>query len=223
MRKFVTILASAYVVGVAQSQVTTAEVLEAAMVLGMNAETLACADIHGSEVTTVLDRLAADFDAFQTYRASLTGASEAYNAMIQARAATRLDPTDTQLADAFATAITQFEGAQDSAEQLRQSLVRDLTESLADSGAAIAVIQCSFSCSVPAAYRPAGLVGDEARVLGWALRLRDCNPTGSMPGEATAAISAAESQTSVQLAMLRRNQHTLANQSTIDEWVVSEE
>lgn len=223
MRKFVTIMASVCVAGVAQAQVTTAQVLEAATMLGMNAETLACADIHGSEVTTVLDRLAADFEAFQTYRASLTGASEAYDAMIRARAATRLDPADIQLSDDFAAAVTQFEGAQDSAEQLRQGLLLDLTASLTGSELAIAVIRCPFSCAVPAAYRPAGLAGDEARVLGWALRLRDCNPTGSMPGEATAAISAAESQTSVQLAMLRRDQHTTANQSTIDEWAVSED
>lgn len=223
MRKFVTIMASACFAGIAQAQVTTTEVLEAAMVLGMNAETLACADIHGSEVTTVLDRLAADFEAYQTYRTSLAAAAEAYDAMIRARAATRLDPSDTQLSDDFAAAVTQFEGAQDSTEQLRQSLLLDLTASLTGSELAIAVIRCPFSCAMPAAYRPTGLVGEEARVLGWALRLRDCNPTGSLPGEATAAISAAESQTSVQLAMLRRDQHTTANQSTIDGWAINEE
>lgn len=223
MRKFVPFMASACIAGVAQAQVTTMEVLEAAALLGINAETLACADISGSEVTTLLDRLAGDFDAFQTYMASLREVSEAYTSMIQARSAARLDPTETQLAEALEAMTAQFGGAQASAEQLRQNLLLDLTESLADSEVAIAVIRCPSSCAVPAAYRPAELAGDQARVLGWALRLLDCNPTGSMPSEATAAITAAESQTSVQLAMLRRDLHTAANQVALDAWTVREE
>lgn len=220
MRKICISLVTLCCTGTAFSQVSAEQALEAAVILGVNAETLACADITGPEVTALFDRLSSDFADFETYRDALASSAAAYREMTQARAVARLDSHDPQAASTLAEAEIRLAAAQAEADRLRESLVLNLTDSLsASSSLALSVIECPLGCSVPPAYRPAGLSSEDRRTLAWALRMREYSDGGSLPADAAAAIRDAEAVVGVQLAILRRDQFAAANEAAIGAWM----
>lgn len=220
MRSFCISLSALCCGGSAFSQVSAEQTLEAAMVLGITAETMACADIHGQEVAMFFDRLASDFVAYGVYHNSLAATAAIHAEFSEARAAARLDSHDPAAASTLADVNNRLAVAQAEADLFRESLVLNLTESLSASPSlALSVIECPLGCSVPPAYRPADLTNDERRVLAWALRLRDQRPGASLPPDAVAAISSAESFVGVQLAILRREQFVASNQAAINTWL----
>ncbi len=204
------------------SQVTTSQVVEAAAVLGITPESLACIGISGADVDEVLDRLAEEFDEYQAYRGRLENAAAAHDRLVAARAAARLDPDDNDAIAELQSAETAVQAAISAAESSKADLIATLTESLCDQQDAACTLMNPQLLRLAPAYRPAELNEAGVQTLAWALALRERLGGESLPSAATSAISSAESQYRVQLALTRLQQHAEANQTAMQNWAGSD-
>jgi len=200
------------------SQPTGPQVLEAATILGVTPDSLACVGISGADVGEVMDRLAEDFEDFQTYTSLLGDAAAAHDRMGVARAAARLDPHDSAAIADLQSAETAMQTAISRAADVRVDLIAAITESLCNHQD----VACTFThpqfLRLTPAYRPAELNEAGARTLAWALSLQARLGGEGLPSAATSAISSAESQYRVQLALTRLQQHGAANQTAMQNW-----
>jgi hypothetical protein len=201
------------------SQPTGAQVVEAATMLGVTPDSLACVGINGADVRAVLDRLAEDFEDYQSYSGLLRDAAAAHDRMVTARASARLDPHDPTAVAELQSAETAMQAAQSRGVAARADLIAALTESLCD----LQDVACTYTgphfLRLPPAYRQAELNETGARTLAWALSLRARLGGEDLPTAAANAISAAESQYRVQLALTRLRQDGAANQTAMQNWV----
>lgn len=200
------------------SQVTTSQVVEAAVVLGVTPESLACIGINGAGVDEVLNRLSEEFDEYQAYRGRLENAAAAHDRLVAARAAARLDPDDNAAITELQSAETAVQAAISAVESAKADLITTLTESLCDQQDAACTLMSPQFLRLAPAYRPAELNEAGVRTLAWALALRERLGGESLPSAATSAISGAESQYRVQLALTRLQQHAEANQTAMQNW-----
>lgn len=203
---------------------TGEDVVLASIILGLNAETLACLDVHGSEVTTVLDRLQSQYDEFELFCSSSVSQSEAL-ALIRSHEATlRFDPSNANATEQRQLAISAANSAASSMTAYRSSLILDLLDGLGDTNL---VNQALFANGrinqLPAAYRLAVDTESGADRLRWALDMDARADAGNTtpPAAAQSELATANVQSDVQLAKARATAYTNPNQTSIDLWLLA--
>lgn len=201
------------------SQPTGQQVVEAATILGVTPDSLACVGISGAGVGEVLDRLSEDFEDFQTFTRLLEDAATAHDRMVDARAAARLDPHDSSAIADLQSAENAMQTAISLAADVRADLIVAVTESLCNHQDVACTFNRPHFLRLAPAYRPAELNETRTHTLAWALSLRSRLGGDDLPSAATNAISSAESQYRVQLALTRLQQHGAANQTAMQNWV----
>lgn len=198
------------------------QVVKAAAMLGIDAHTLACAGVHGGEVGHLLDRLDEHFDDYLSCMAAQEDAHAAQNEIFTANAALRLDPADTEAASRLTAAEAALDLAIQQSAARRDALILTLMSGLADAGHRSVVFGASPRLTdVPGEFRHAAGSDEEARVLAWAVRLRDRVGSSDLPPEASAVLTAAEGMTIVQTARLWRTTQSTPNQLAIEQWVLT--
>lgn len=201
------------------------EVVFAAARLGLDARTLACAGIHGSEVVDLLDEFVQRWESYAQLVVYEAGWADAQNDAFAANAALRLDAGDQQAALDLADALQRAGSARTSMESARTELIEDLVGSSTSSQAAQAVLLASpAACALPAAYRFAAAGDSEAACLGWALVMEAHaqDYDADIPVDARAELTAARSLAAVQVALQHESAQTQPNQLAIDQWMLTQ-
>jgi len=201
---------------------TPEEVVHAAAILGINAETMASAGVYGSEVTTVLNRIRDSFADVDSYESAMMAASAAQNEIFGANAELRLNPDDAEAAAGLATATAALSTALSSAALTRSSLIDTVFQGVATHQHWAAVFEApSILMAAPPEFRHAVLSDEQAAELAWAVRLseRFGDGPGDLPIEASALLTAANGNTNCQLARTWITTHTTSNQLAITQWV----
>lgn len=199
------------------------EVLDAARTLGMNAESLACLDVSGSEPATVLDRLEDEFASFEQYESLQNQILEQQQIVYRSQAILRDLADNNEAQAALDQAQVRVVELSNIARGVRSTLITTLLDELADTTMIDEVLSAEGPiASLPPAYRLATDTAQGAKDLAWALRMQErANAQStSLSGRAHQIISQAESQQDVQLGKVRVSSYQSANQTVIEQWVV---
>lgn len=199
------------------------EVLDAARTLGINAQSLACLDVSGSEPTTVLDRLEDEFASFEQYESLQNQILEQQQIVYRSQAILRDLAENNEAQAALDQAQVRVVELSNIARGVRSTLIMTLLDELADTTMIDEVLNTEGPiASLPPAYRLATDTAQGAKGLAWALRMQeraDAQST-SLSGRAQQIISQAESQQDVLLGKVRVSSYQTANQTAIEQWVV---
>jgi len=198
------------------------DVANAAMVLGLDASSLAVVGVTNSEISTVLDALDEEYSLFQSMMTQHTNEANASKAIADANARLRIDAADTQAQQDLADAQTDAVLASNAIVSLKTQLLTKILDGIAESQLISPILlDESVISRLPAAYRLAVDTNDEAKTLQWALRLEtrvDANG-GTLPSEATAALNDARAEYEYQAAKIRVETYSAANQAAFDRWI----
>ena len=208
----------------ASNEPNSNDVALASIVLGLNAESLACLNVHGSEVNTVFDRLETEYDQFDQFLIFQQQLADAIQLQAVYEAMLRLDPNDQEAQAELHNAMTSANAAALSALQSRSLLITNVLEGLADTSMIDEVLFAEGRIAkLPAAYRLAVSTETQADRLCWAIETdtRAQDQGGSTPTEAQSELNTAHAQSTVQLGLARVIAHSQSNQNAIDLWMLS--
>jgi hypothetical protein len=211
-------------VSLAQTTPSPSEVVEAANMLGLSSDSLASLDVTSSEVDLLLDRLQEEYDQFEQLLSIQENMAEALVAEAESNAVLRHEPSDPEALAALSQAQLDISNAASSVEFRRQSIFSDVLAGLADSSLINALLLQEGSIAhLPAPYRLAVATSEDATTLLWALKMQTLTNSsgGTLPSEAAQALNNAMSQTDVNLALIRVQQHQAGIEAAINAWAAS--
>lgn len=200
------------------------QVVNAARAIGLNAETLACLDVHGSEPALVLDRLNTEFNTYIQYEA-LQGQIETQQEIAQqARLVLRDSAENADAQSALDDSQGQIVLLSNQMRSTRMQLISSVLDGLADASLVQDVLAVEgLYLMLPPEYRLAVESPNDAKDLAWALQMQeiaDGNDSELHPS-AQQILQHAHAQSDVQTAKARVDAYTLENTTTIEHWMIS--
>lgn len=196
----------------------------AAMMLGLNAESLACVDVRPQEIPTVLARLDTEFDLYNQIIAQQENAGASQQVVLRCQGALRNSPSDPEVLIELQNAQAASLSAANAALQIRQELILTVLEELADDEMLTEVFFASGILNrLPAPYRFSVETDEEAKALSWALKIeaRAQRSNSAPPSSATTLLAQARSQYDVSIAITRVQQYEDSNTIAIENWILN--
>jgi len=190
--------------------------------LGVSGEALAAVGVVPSEVPVFLDRVANQPAAIAEIESSGAAIILSRSEHEAAEAALRLDATDEDAITAIDTASSGLTDAESRSLAARRALLSSALSGLGDADAIGRLFLNEFDASsLPIPYRFAPESSEDTRVLEWALeaaRLAEARDV-RVPDDAQQAVTSADAQFDVQLALQVVGQHAASNATAIEHWM----
>lgn len=200
------------------------QVVHAASSLGLDADTLACLDVHGSEPAIMLDRLNEEYATFEQYESLQGQLLEQQQIAYQARAVLRDFANDAEAATALSQAESEILYLRTQVRLTRMSLINTVLEGLADTSLVSDVLDGDgLLFSLPPQYRLAVNSENSAKEIAWALQKQD-QADGSntdLNPDAQQFLQQANTQSDVQLGTVRVQTFGQANETAMEQWMLS--